>query len=754
MKSSLLPLVLGLILVGCGSGGDSSPPPPPTVTPTATAQDLADAQAAKLTASLDAATKLATVSWADTFPAGTSYDIEQQGADGSWTLIDAVPGSSGSGSPLSWARTTNVTATLRVAAQRTDYEVPLQTPSGNSSVPITVPTAAPTIVLDQTPPVSGTVKVSIGGGGSYSSVSYYVDFNLAGTSTLGPDYSISVDTSGLTTGSHLFLARLTTGQDSYVEVRLPVEVATAEVAVQVNVSGTSGPVEVNVTATSPYGITSVTASLDGKTLGTLTAPNGCSSCYQFPVNATAVGSGSHTIAAQATDGNGAVASQTVTVTFDNPPTLTLTSPFDGALVNGNLQISGTFGSDNPSANVSLNVTLGNLSVLKTSTSPFSTSFSLSGVTPGSYTLTAIATDTSDVSTTSTHTATVTYTVTVTSSPGLVYTPLLTLGSGATILAANGAYILYSASDGTIHLHSGSSDATLPLGTIQNIFRWTVTETGYVFAEGFGRDRPGANYSIYMWPTGGVASNLSIAANSTGINDELLSVRYPWVLWSSDHQNVGTDENVLYNVTTGQQYDVYAASNTSLGNINSDFAILSGQLTLFYWAGNGSVLNVLRWDQTTNTSVQLTTDGLSFYPQTDGMRVAWQTAHSSGPPSPPYTLTSLDLGSNTTQVLSTSMSQFQLSDGLLGWLEQTATSQAIKASDGTTTSTVSPLLGTAFFGSSGSYIAFEEGGKLYAWSGSGGRQLLFDAAPGQVHITGKTVYFTNGNQQVAYAVPLP
>jgi hypothetical protein len=119
---------------------------------------------------------------------------------------------------------------------------------------------------------------------------------------------------------------------------------------------------------------------------------------------------------------------------------------------------------------------------------------------------------------------------------------------------------------------------------------------------------------------------------------------------------------------------------------------------------------------------------------------------------------MDLASTTTEVLSTNIASFALRDGLLGWLEQTlsgstVTSQAIKASDGTTTSTLSSQLGTVFFGSSGGYVFFEEGGKLYAWSSSGGRMLLFEAAPGQVRLTGKIVYFTNGTSQAVYAVTL-
>ena len=90
------------------------------------------------------------------------------------------------------------------------------------------------------------------------------------------------------------------------------------------------------------------------------------------------------------------------------------------------------------------------------------------------------------------------------------------------------------------------------------------------------------------------------------------------------------------------------------------------------------------------------------------------------------------------MLSNSAAAFQLSSGLLGWVDKTSsngtvTSQAINAWDGTNVTTVSNQLKTVFFGSSGGYIFFEEGGKLYAWSPSAGRQLVFDAAPSQVSL---------------------
>jgi hypothetical protein len=770
MRSLLLSVAFSLVLAACGgsSGSSSTPAPPQAVGPTS--QELANAQAANVTASLEAPSNMATVSWSDIFQAGTSYTIEQQAQDGSWGSIDAVPGNSGSGSSLTWSRTVNVTTTLRVAVKRTDYEVPLDSAGGSPSVQVVVPASTPTIVLDQVPPISGTVNASIAGGGSYSSVAYYMDLNLAGTSTTGPGYTVSLDTSGLTATSHLVLARLATAPDSYIELRLPVQVANPEVAVQVTLRGvglapaTSGPLKVSVAATSSYSMTSVSASLDGRPLGTLAAPNGCDIIsglcpildrYQFPVDATAAGSGTHTITAQATDANGATASRVITVVFNNPPTLTLTSPFDGELVNGNLQIAATFGTDKPATTVALSVTLGSLPVVNTSTSPVNSSFSLGGVTPGSYTLTATATDSSGLSTT------VNDLVTVTSSPSLVYSPILTLGAGGSILAASGTYILYSSPvpDGSIHLRSGNTDKVVPLGAIQSPFNWTVTDNGYVLAQGAGGDRPNATVSIYMWPPGGVAENLSIASGSTSIDDQLLQVHYPWVLWLSSFQNSNGAEDVLYNISTGQQFHI--SSPHGLGSIYSDFFTANSNLTLFYWDLNQATgaSNVLRWDQATNTTVPITSDGLSLYPQTDGTMVAWKTLQESPPSTTStFTLTTRDLASTTTTVLSTNTATFTLSSGLLGWLDQTLSgftvaSQAIKAWDGTTTSTVSTQLGTVFFGSSGGYIFFEEGGKLYAWSSSSGRQLLFDVAPGQVRLTGKTIYFTNGTSQTVYGVTL-
>ena len=81
---------------------------------------------------------MVSLSWSDTFSAGTTYQIEQQATAGTWTALDSVPGMTGSGSPLTWTHNMNVTSTLRVAANRTGYQVPLDTRDGSRSAPIRI----------------------------------------------------------------------------------------------------------------------------------------------------------------------------------------------------------------------------------------------------------------------------------------------------------------------------------------------------------------------------------------------------------------------------------------------------------------------------------------------------------------------------------------------------------------------------------------------------------------------------------------
>ncbi|MEW6207796.1 MAG: S8 family serine peptidase [Acidobacteriota bacterium] len=95
----------------------------------------------------------------------------------------------------------------------------------------------------------------------------------------------------------------------------------------------SGTVTVAVTASDNTGVASVNLQIDGASLGAVSQ-----SSYNFTWNTTAAGDGPHTLTAQATDLAGNVSTQSITVTVKNtvtldaPPKISITSPYNGAVV--------------------------------------------------------------------------------------------------------------------------------------------------------------------------------------------------------------------------------------------------------------------------------------------------------------------------------------------------------------------------------------------------------------------------------------
>jgi hypothetical protein len=134
-----------------------------------------------LAAGFDVSSGVATLSWRDTFPGGTTYIIEQQTSTGTWTQLGTVAGTgSGTDAPLSWTQTFSTAATLRVVVQESGYVVPLETSKQQTSIDIVVATDLPTLGLNQPQPLTsgGTVIASVSGGGNYLSATYYLDTNL------------------------------------------------------------------------------------------------------------------------------------------------------------------------------------------------------------------------------------------------------------------------------------------------------------------------------------------------------------------------------------------------------------------------------------------------------------------------------------------------------------------------------------------------------------------------------------------------
>lgn len=749
--SRLWPLALAIQLIACGGSGGTGGATGTSAATQPTAQDQTNAKAAALGASLNLSTGLATLSWTDTFAKTSGYAIQQQTDGSTWTTIDTVPGQGGGNQAITWSGTANVTETLRVQAVETNYNVSLLTQSGQSQVEITVPSTAPTIVLDQNEPVTGQLQISVSNASAYSSVTYFVDLLTLDTVMSGPTFPTNWNTTALTSGAHLIVAQLQVNADFSVQVRRSVQVANSEVAVSIapvdptiwNPPTIASGQTLLVEATSPAGIQSVTLSMDASPVGMLTAPNDETNGYAFQITGV---SGIHAVNAVAIDNNGQSANISITLTIANPPQLSLSSPVDGGLVNGTLSIAGSVSSDK-SGTVTTKATLGDLPVLNATTSSFSANFSLSGVVPGDYTLTVVSTDSTGAI------ATQSLTVTVTSSPALVYP---SLGASGTILATDPTTVLFSTLGEKVHRLSGGSD-TILTNQGETYSQWALS-SGNAFA----LSPTSSQIDLTYWNTSGTSTDLgSVGSLNTDYLANLLAVHWPWALtmyWTvPPGAFLGTVTYTFFNAQTGQ---TVVPPLPEIAGITGkvDFLVSPTGLVLYYMTDLASnpgtnPIGINSWTQSSGQITSLATAAeWQLYPMTDGTRVAWQSG-PVGSSMAPYSLVSYDIASSAQTTVSTTMSKFQLADGILAWAESGSNTTLIKASDGTTITTVSSLTSSYFYGTGGGYVLFSEASKLYVWSAIGGRQLILDAIPGSAVISGKTVYFTNGIQQLLYAVTL-
>jgi hypothetical protein len=401
----LLALFLSVtLLAACGGSGstDANPPGP-------TANDLIYAGSAGLSASLSLTTNWVTLTWSDTVPGASRYEIEQQNADGSWSVIDAVWATQASQLTLHWTGPAADSMVLRVVAVMSGYTVALSTAGGSAAgqqITVALPSQIPSIAIDQTEPLQGTVDFSIANGGTYNNVTYSIDTatSIIGDATDAP-YSLSWDTDTtwgtdtITTGAHTVYAQLQVSEFFSLELSRSVQIHTSSIALNVTLIYNPSTVDIYGVATSDSGIVSVTAANnnDGQALGTLFTPNACTptpcaagqsfNSYHFSLDIHSPGSSYQTIQVEALDAAGYVASTNIGISLPSPPTASLISPVNGASVEGALPVTGTYASGTPGA-LEVMVTLSGVPVYDNTVAnpgsivPFSTNVSLAGVPGG------------------------------------------------------------------------------------------------------------------------------------------------------------------------------------------------------------------------------------------------------------------------------------------------------------------------------------------------------------------------------------
>ena len=755
------------------------------------------ATTAQLTSVVSLASNTVQLAWADTYPSGSKYRVETQNSDGSYAVVETLAGQGGTGSLMQWQRAVTVGMVYRVQAILPDRTVVISTPQGQSTVSVAAPDAAPQIVLDQTEPVSGSVKLSLSGSTAWQGVTWYADLRRLGKSSdvgSGVGSPLSWTTNTETNGAHLILARVQVAPDSYTEVRRSVQVSNSNLAINASVSGSTGTVLVDVRASSQFGIARVEARFDGVAAGSLTAPNACSrycsganDVYRFTVNASQAGSGDHTMLLTATDGNGGSKAISLPVPIANLPVLTLSGPVDGAFVTGTLQLAGSASSDRIGA-VRVTASLGDVEFLNSTTANFSGGFNLSGLTAGSYTLTVRATDSGN------KTTVLQRTVTVTSSPTLAHTPLFSLGAGGQLIKvdeSNPSQLLYKAEDGSYRVRNATSGNEVTLqgaSGIPYLYNWAM-DGGYVYVEGGFLGSTGTGYAdcplvcIYQWSPSGIKTNLSTNnpnAVSSKVGGGRAYEQYPRahsgnVIWiDAAGSNPGTFTR--YQVASGTYSTITqpSGSNYLINNEYDFFVDGNGNVVFFYGAQSGgegvtSTFDVYRWSSLGNASVKLSGGGArSVYPKTDGQTVAWLQSSTGNASGGSANLMSQPVAGGSTQTVSSNASEgFVLRDGVLAWRETvTSTStgrfggtvttvSGIKASALGSTSTVSSLSSAVLYGAGAGQLLFGESGKVYSWNAATRSSTLrIDAAPSQVMVGGTSVYFAMGATQTVYRITLP
>ena len=390
------------LLAACGGSGstDGNPPGP-------TANDLSYAGYANLSASLSLTTNWVTLTWSDTVPGASRYEIEQQNADGSWSVIDAVWATQASRLPLQWTGPAADSMVLRVVAAMSGYTVALFTagssvdglsPGAGQQITVASPSQIPSIAIDQTGSLQGTVDLSIADGGTYNDVIYSMDTaeSVMGN-TINAPYSLSWSTDAVTTGAHTIYAALHVTDSFSLELSRSVQVHTSSAALNVTLIYNPSTIDIYGVVTSDSGIVSVTAADNGQPLGTLSTPNACTptpcaagqlfNSYHFSLDIHSPGTSYQLLRVEAIDAAGHLASTNMDISLPSPTTATLISPVNGASVEGTLPVTGTYASGTPGA-LEVMVTLSGVPVYDNTVAnpgsivPFSTNVSLAGVPGG------------------------------------------------------------------------------------------------------------------------------------------------------------------------------------------------------------------------------------------------------------------------------------------------------------------------------------------------------------------------------------
>jgi hypothetical protein len=725
IRFGLLAAVLSLV-AACGGGGgggsnNNTPPPggnqpPPAPVPAPTAEDNANARSSQLKLSLRADTRELTITWTDTFSAETGYTVEAQSAGGAWQTLESLPAGQATGTPYEWKRVIDASRTYRISATRSGYSVPLVLEGGQTEILVDLPAASMTIEVDQTPPVRGTVQLSVANAVDVQAVRYFVDLaTIAGSST-GPTFPVSWNTGGVTDGEHLLIARVQRSSGATVELRRQIVVDNPSVAISLQVAFTQLTrccVSMSGSVTADAGLQQIEFFVNGASIHVITNPP--SGYYQHRFDKTPLPGGTNVFRVVATDTTGATAEATAQLVMDRAPVITMT-PVDGTIVSSNnLRIEGTVTDD--VSDVSMTISLGSIQLYQTSTGgAFGFDYSLAGLPAGEYTLTASASDAQ-------RNVQVVHNRVIVPPSQLNYE--LVASGVYEVLATEQGAVLYRRINGNPILRSAGGVETplqIPAG-LTNMRSWQMSGGRIVMAADGAT--PSANTHVYTFAADGQPINLSQPHGSSINRDPVL--KNPWVVWAREIGG-GAYDFQIHDLDNDQTTTVAPPVGSS-GIVFAGFDLVStpGAQQLFFSARTGdSIYDVFRYDLSTGITDLITGgDGLQLRIWTDNTRLVWVKGPSSNWSEEGQLIVAPVANPSAATVLSpTTRSGFRLRDGLAAWANLAS---AVSVNDGTNTTVIAPSAASMHFVSDGR-VTFLENSRFMVWTSGGGKQLLLNAVP--------------------------
>ena len=262
-------------------------------------------------------------------------------------------------------------------------------------------TTAPTVALTS-PAASGTLNgvyplaVNASDNVAVVGVQFKVDGVSLGEVTATP-FSLNWDSTATANGAHALVAVARDAAGNQAEASVTITVANDTTAPAVTLTSPSaaatvaGSISLAATASDDIGVVGVRFTVDGLNVGAedTTAP------YSLTWNSATVANGTHAISAVARDAAGnsqTAASVSITVANDlTPPTVSIASPADAAIVTGSISLSATASDNVGVAGVQFTIDGVNAGVEDTAP-PYEMSWNTTTVANGVHVIAAVARD--------------------------------------------------------------------------------------------------------------------------------------------------------------------------------------------------------------------------------------------------------------------------------------------------------------------------------------------------------------------------